>query len=167
MKAGFGQQFNGWMQPFDDSLYGYSTYNQWSPKVQSPLSPKGFPWGLNTVNPHTLSSVVSTQPLGFANNNAMTMSHASLTPMAGPASMTGQAAAAAAAGAAPCPYASAGTSPYAGLYNRDQCSSSIASLRLKAKQHDSFMFGQYPSPSHPAQSSLSACQYASVGQAGM
>lgn len=58
---------------------------------------------------------------------------------------------------APCPYGPTG-SPY--IYNRDQCSSSIASLRLKAKHH-SF----YP-PMSPRQSTLSACQYAAVGGGG-
>lgn len=161
MKAGFGHQFNGWMQPFDESLYGYSTYNQWTPKVQAPMSSKGFPWGLNAVN-HPLGSVVSTQPMCFTDNTALTMSPS--LPMTG--GMSSQVPGAGPASAA-CPYASPGASPYAGLYNRDQCSTSLATLRLKAKQHSTTpVFGQYPSPSHH-QSTLSACQYASVGQGGM
>ena len=49
--SGFGTQFNGLMQPFDDSLYtGYSTYNNWASKVPSAASgfAKSFAWGLNT-----------------------------------------------------------------------------------------------------------------------
>ena len=153
MKNGFGPQFNGLMQPFDDSLYGYSSYNQWTSKVPSPLGSKAFPWGLNTVN--HLGSVVSTQPMCFTNNTGMTSSISMAGSVAGMGGQMGSAA------GAPCPYAS-GSSPY-GLYNRDQCSSSIASLRLKAKQHASPVFGQYPPPAQ----SLSACQYASVGQGGI
>ena len=50
--SGFGTQFNGLMQPFDDSLYtGYSTYNNWASKVPS-AGVSGFAksfatWGLN------------------------------------------------------------------------------------------------------------------------
>ena len=43
--TGFGSQFNGLMQPFDDTLYsGYSTYNNWvTTKVPSaPSLAKGF-----------------------------------------------------------------------------------------------------------------------------
>ena len=50
--TGFGSQFNGLMQPFDDSLYsGYSTYNNWvTTKVPTgPSLAKGFSaWGLNS-----------------------------------------------------------------------------------------------------------------------
>lgn len=52
--SGFGPQFNGLMQPFDDSLYtGYSTYNNWASKVPSAAAASGFAksfatWGLNT-----------------------------------------------------------------------------------------------------------------------
>ena len=52
--TGFGPQFNGLMQPFDDSLYtGYSTYNNWASKVPSAAAATGFAksfatWGLNS-----------------------------------------------------------------------------------------------------------------------
>merc|ERR1712038_306625 len=49
--AGFGPQFNGLMQPFDDSLYsGYSTYNNWAkvPSTPSSLAKAGFAWGLTS-----------------------------------------------------------------------------------------------------------------------
>ena len=56
MKNGFGSQFNGLMQPFDDGLYsGYSTYNNWAAKVPSPSLTKGFAWGLNTPLVHNQS----------------------------------------------------------------------------------------------------------------
>ncbi|XP_014404871.1 PREDICTED: pituitary homeobox 3 [Myotis brandtii] len=66
-------------------------------------------------------------------------------------------------GAVSCPYASAAaaaaaaaaSSPY--VY-RDPCNSSLASLRLKAKQHASFSYPAVPGP--PPAANLSPCQYA-------
>ena len=152
-KNGFGQ-FNGMnsmMQPFDDSLY--SSYNNWAAKVPSPLGSKAFPWGLNSMN--HLSSVVSSQPTCFSTPaNSMTPSMVQGMNVAGSmASNVGN-------HGSPCPYAP--TAPTY-LYNRDQCSSSIASLRFKAKQHSTSSFG-YPSAVTAGQAAgLSACQYASVG----
>lgn len=54
--------------------------------------------------------------------------------------------------AAACPYAPP-TPPY--VY-RDTCNSSLASLRLKAKQHSSFGYAGVQN----AATNLSACQYA-------
>uniref|UniRef100_A0A663MSE1 OAR domain-containing protein n=1 Tax=Athene cunicularia TaxID=194338 RepID=A0A663MSE1_ATHCN len=51
-----------------------------------------------------------------------------------------------------CPYGPPG-SPYS-VY-RDTCNSSLASLRLKSKQHSSFGYSSLQSPG----SSLNACQY--------
>jgi hypothetical protein len=148
-KSGFGSQFTGLMQPtFDDSLYNGYGNNYWTANVPSPLGSKSFPWGLNSVNPH-LSSVVSTQPMCFSSPaNSMSSGMAGMvanvpnvqTNMNNPTS--------------PCPYAPPAP-PYIYTPNRDQCSSSIAALRLKAKHHS---FG-YPGVS-PRQPTLSACQYA-------
>ncbi|XP_074648471.1 pituitary homeobox x-like [Tubulanus polymorphus] len=152
-KNGFGPQFNGLMQPFDDGLYtGYSTYNNWASKVPSPLGSKGFPWGLNSVN--HLSSVVSSQPMCFSStpstiNTSMVPTVPSV-PTVG-SNMNSP--------TTPCPYA-APTPPYLYNVNRDQCTSSIASLRLKAKHHTP-TFG-YPQIG-ARQPTLAACQYASVG----
>ena len=47
--SGFGTQFNGLMQPFDESLYyGYSNCNNWKvPSTPaSSLANAGFAWGL-------------------------------------------------------------------------------------------------------------------------
>lgn len=156
-KTGFGPQFNGLMQPpFDDGLYTGYPYQNWAAKVPSPLSTKTFPWGLNMnmnspVNPH-LSSVVSTQPLGGFSSSPSPISSIN-SPMMGtggvPSSMNSP--------GAPCPYAPPAP-PY--IYNRDQCSNSIAALRLKAKAHASpFSYPSMP----PRQPTLSACQYATVG----
>ena len=74
----------------------------------------------------------------------------------------GLAPAAVSSGAVSCPYASAAaaaaaaaSSPY--VY-RDPCNSSLASLRLKAKQHASFSYPTVPGP--PPAANLSPCQYA-------
>lgn len=160
-KNGFGTQFNGLMQPFaDDSLYsGYSSYNNWASKVPSPLSAKSFAWGLNSVNVNPLSSVVPNQgtvpSMGMTCFNSPSSGIGSMSSVNMPTTSLNSP-------SSSCPYA-APTPPY--VY-RDQCSaasmsSSIASLRLRAKQHSSG-FGTYApmSPRQPA--TLSACQYATV-----
>lgn len=144
-KSSFGQ-FNGLMQPFDDSLY--SSYNNWATKVPNHMGSKGFPWGLNSMAGH-LSSVVTSQPTCFSSpSNSMA---ASMVPANVGGNMSNHTSA--------CPYAPAG--PY--LYNRDQCSTSIASLRLKAKQHHPTVAGFSYTAGALGQASLNACQYASVG----
>ncbi|KAI8794808.1 pituitary homeobox 2, partial [Biomphalaria glabrata] len=155
-KTGFGPQFNGLMQPpFDDGLYTGYPYQNWAAKVPSPLSSKTFPWGLNmnmnsSVNPH-LSSVVSTQSLGGFSSSPGPISSINSSMMGSgsvPGSMNSP--------GAPCPYGPPAP-PY--IYNRDQCTNSIAALRLKAKAHSSPFYPSMPS----RQPTLSACQYATVG----
>ena len=160
-KNGFGSQFNGLVQTFpEDSLYGGYSYNNWASKVPSPLGPKSF-WGINSVNP--LSTVVPSQSsMGTGVMPCFSPPTGSMNPpMMPPVTSPGN---------VPCPYAS--SSPY--MYRSD-CTSSIAQLRLKAKQHSVGVFSgtsglassglsNYPQmstsprPSNP----LSACQYASV-----
>lgn len=175
-KNGFGTQF---VQPFadTDSLYSsYSHYNNWA-KVPSPLGTKTFPW---PVNP--LGSVVSTNhhqnSINCFNTSASsvaasmstgTFSGSMLTGGMG-SSLNGAAAAAAAAvtGTPTCPYTTP-TNPYSMYHHRsaDTCSSSIATLRLKAKQHSTGFSSPYsvPSPvsSRSNSTGLSACQYAGLG----
>lgn len=161
LKNGFGSQFNGLMQPFDDSLYsGYSTYNNWAAKVPSPLGAKTFPWpGLNSVNVNPLSSVVPSQGMTCFNGSSPAgISTASIVP-----SVSMPAVNSLSNSAPPCPYATA-TPPY--VY-REQCtsmSSSIASLRLKAKQHTAAGLNGFGyTPMSPRQTpTLSPCQYATV-----
>lgn len=152
-KNGFPGQWT-----FDDSLYsGYSYPTGWASKVPSPLGSKGYPWSLNSVN--HIPSVVSSQPMCFPSSpNSMT---SSVVPnMNGVGSMptvpsvTGNISMN--ASGAPCPYGA--TSPY--IYQRqDPCSSSLASLRLKAKHYSSTTVHPYPGVT-PRQTTLSACQYA-------
>ncbi|KAK3612378.1 hypothetical protein CHS0354_031971 [Potamilus streckersoni] len=153
-KTGFGTQFTGLMQtPFDDGLYNGYYNNTWATKVPSPLGSKTFPWGLNSVNPH-LSSVVPTQQMCFSSpSSSISSSMVSNVPSV-PTNMNNPAS----------PY---GYSPQAPPYiyspNRDQCSSSIATLRLKAKHH-STAFGY--SSMTARQPTFSACQYATVANGG-
>ncbi|XP_042894162.1 pituitary homeobox 3-like [Penaeus japonicus] len=160
LKGGWGAQLNGFPWP-DDGLYsGYSSYNNWARVTPPPLSTKSFAWGFNGVN---MSPLMSQQP------SAMSPINCFQTPTQG---MGGSTSAAAAAGimqtsmasslgstsaaAPPCPYP-APTPPYVYRDQTPNMSTSLASLRLKAKSHSPGGFS-YP-PVSPRQNSLSACQY--------
>ncbi|XP_042326089.1 pituitary homeobox 2 isoform X3 [Sceloporus undulatus] len=158
-KNGFGPQFNGLMQPYDDMYPGYS-YNNWAAKgltSAATLSTKSFPF-FNSMNVNPLSS----QSMFSPPNSISTMSmSSSMVPSGVPGSglnslnnlnNLSNPSLNSAVPTPACPYAPP-TPPY--VY-RDTCNSSLASLRLKAKQHSSF---GYASVQNPA-SNLSACQYA-------
>lgn len=167
-KNGFGTQF---MQPFADteSLYSSYSYNNWAAKVPSPLGTKPFSW---TVNP--LNSVI---PGNHQNSvNCFNTGGSSVTVSMGSGSMLPGGMGSSLSGttpvtgvtAPPCPYTTP-TNPYTMYHHRtssEPCSaSSIASLRLKAKQHASGFASPYSTPSPVSRSNssgLSACQYASV-----
>ncbi|XP_077999292.1 pituitary homeobox x-like isoform X1 [Glandiceps talaboti] len=137
---GFGHYM---MPPFDDGLYsGYSYHNNWVTKAPSPLGSKGFPWPLNSVNPLTSQSTMC-----FNQTNSMNTT--SLPTMNGVGNNLNSFNSPSTA----CPYG-ATAPPY--VY-RDQCSNSIASLRLKANMV------KQPTLSYPVprqNPTLSACQYA-------
>ncbi|XP_041485271.1 pituitary homeobox x-like [Lytechinus variegatus] len=157
LKNGLGAGFNGLMQPFDDGLYSGYSYNNWAAaKTANPLGSKSFAWSLNTVNPLSMTS----QPMCFNPPTTISSTFSAATPVNGVGQQLNSLnnAAAAAAGAPGYPYASAPGAP-AYVY-REPCSNSIASLRLKAKQHCENMTGvSYPVPQS---SSLSACQYSGL-----
>ncbi|KAG7255665.1 hypothetical protein CRUP_028925 [Coryphaenoides rupestris] len=160
-KGGFGPQFGGLVQPYDD-VYPSYTYNNWASKGLA--ASKSFPF-FNSVGP--LASQAMFPPPGSISsmggpmggpmgpggmvpsgsslqslnnlNNLSNLNSPGLNAVGPPATPT-------------CPYAPP-TPPY--VY-RDTCTSSLASLRLKAKQHSSFGYGGQT----PAASNLSACQYA-------
>ena len=141
-------------------------------QVPSPLGSKpAFPWGLQS--PHLPPGVVSTQPLGFS-SHANSISTGVPGVMQAGVNVPGSMAAGAGVGAsqpAPCPYVSAPSAASYALYNRDSCSNSIASLRLKAKQHSGVTgvpagFGYAAVPTRQP-STLSACQYAVGNGTGM
>lgn len=161
-KTGFGtaglNSFIG--QPFPDaeSLYNYSSYNNWATKVPSPLNSKSFSWPLGGPSAthhhhHTQVSPVncfnSATSLAGSHVGGMSMSvgQAATSMIPGMSSGLGVAGSPVAASSAACPYASpAAPHPYGpavyGPHHRgvapETCtvmSSSIASLRLKAKQH--------------------------------
>ncbi|XP_066477725.1 pituitary homeobox 3 [Tiliqua scincoides] len=154
-KNSFGSQFNGLMQPYDEMYSGYS-YNNWATKglATSTLSAKTFPF-FNSMNVSPLSSqpMFSTpssigsmpMPSSMVPSTVTGVPGSSLNNLNSPGLNS-------AVSSGTCPYAST-TSPY--MY-RDTCNSSLASLRLKAKQHASFT---YPAV-QTAASNLSPCQYA-------
>ncbi|KAL8186606.1 UNVERIFIED_CONTAM: Pituitary homeobox 3 [Gekko kuhli] len=157
-KNSFGAQFNGLMQPYEEMYSGYS-YNNWASKslATSTLSAKSFPF-FNSMNVSPLSS----QPV-------FSTSSSSIGPMPMPSSMVPSTVTGVpnsslnnlgspglgSVSSSTCPYAASTASPY--MY-RDTCNSSLASLRLKAKQHANFT---YPAV-QTAASNLSPCQYAAV-----
>ncbi|NP_001158396.1 paired-like homeodomain 2 [Saccoglossus kowalevskii] len=148
-KHQFSHGHYGMMTPFDDGLYstGYSYHpNNWVTKAPSPLGSKGFPWALNSMNVNPLSS----QSMCFGNQSAnaanMTTSLPTMNGVGSNLNTFNNA-------STSCPY---GTSAPPYVY-RDQCSSSIASLRLKANM------AKQPTLSYPVarqNPTLSACQYA-------
>ncbi|KAK0178861.1 hypothetical protein PV327_007705 [Microctonus hyperodae] len=189
-----------------DAMYSsYSSYNNWAAKVPSPLSSKSFPWvnHLGTVVPaashhHHHSQVAPVNCFntstsvagGHVGGMSMSVGQAATSMLPGMGSGLGVAGSPVAATSAACPYAAPaaphpyGPSVYTSHHHRatgppDPCpvmNSSLASLRLKAKQHTS----EYSSPSSfstggttgggsisPVSSrassgggGLSACQYA-------
>uniref|UniRef100_A0A671YBC9 Homeobox protein n=1 Tax=Sparus aurata TaxID=8175 RepID=A0A671YBC9_SPAAU len=159
-KNGFGPQFNGLMQPYED-MYPSYTYNNWAAKGLTPasLSTKSFPF-FNSMNVNPLSSQTMFSP---APNSISSMTSSmvpsavtgvpgsslnslnNLNNLSNPSLNSGVPTSA-------CPYAPP-TPPY--VY-RDTCNSSLASLRLKAKQHSSFGYATVQNPA----TNLSACQYA-------
>ncbi|XP_044742135.1 pituitary homeobox homolog Ptx1-like [Chrysoperla carnea] len=158
-KNGFGTQFNGLMQPFaDPDLYSSYSYNQWASKVPSPLGTKSFPWPVVPPNHHQ--------------NPAVNCFNAAATSVAAAASMTSAGSmltgtpGSVVPGVQPCPYTTP-TNPYSMYHHRtttEPCTamtSSIASLRLKAKQHSSgFSYSSVSPVSRSGSVGLSACQYA-------
>ncbi|XP_037943310.1 pituitary homeobox homolog Ptx1-like [Teleopsis dalmanni] len=162
-KSGFGSQF---MQPFaDDSLYSSYPYNNWT-KVPSPLGTKPFPWPVNplgsmvTTNHHQNS--VNCFNTG-ASGVAVSMNNSMLPGTMGSTLTNSN------VGAAPCPYTNP-ANPYMYRAAAEPCmtssmSSSIATLRLKAKQHTTGFASPYSAPSPVSRSNsagLSACQYTGV-----
>ncbi|XP_071051517.1 pituitary homeobox homolog Ptx1 isoform X2 [Onthophagus taurus] len=157
-KTGFGSQFNGLMPSFSDAdIYSSYGYNNWA-KVPSPLGTKPF-WPVVPTNHHQGHSLP-----GF--NTATSVAAASMSgaaPTMLPGAMgTGLTSTPSAVAAQSCPYTTP-TNPY--VYHHrpgtESCmSTSIASLRLKAKQHTGFVGYSGVSPVRSGSGGLSACQYA-------
>ncbi|XP_076766139.1 pituitary homeobox homolog Ptx1 isoform X4 [Xylocopa sonorina] len=165
-KPGFGASLNSFVnQPFTDTdaLYGSYTYNNWA-KVPSPLSSKNFPW-MNTlgsvvptashhhhhtpVSPANCFNAAAT-PVGGNHMGGMSVSvgQAATSMLSGMGSglgVAGSPVAATGAYAAPAvphhPYGPVYTPHHRTAAAPESCtvmtSTSIASLRLKARQHSS------------------------------
>lgn len=155
-KNGYVPQFSGLMQPYDDMYAGYP-YNNWATKslTPAPLSTKSFTF-FNSMSPLSSQSMFSAPSSISSMNMPSGMGHSAVPGMANSGlnninNISGSSLNSAMSSPA-CPYGPPG-SPYS-VY-RDTCNSSLASLRLKSKQHSSFGYSSLQSPG----SSLNACQY--------
>lgn len=156
-KGGYVPQFSGLVQPYEDVYAAGYSYNNWAAKslAPAPLSTKSFTF-FNSMSPLSSQSMFSAP----SSISSMTMP-SSMGPGAVPGmpnsglnninNLTGSSLNSAMSPGA-CPYG-APASPYS-VY-RDTCNSSLASLRLKSKQHSSFGYGGLQGPA----SGLNACQY--------
>uniref|UniRef100_A0A9L0SM09 Pituitary homeobox 3 n=1 Tax=Equus caballus TaxID=9796 RepID=A0A9L0SM09_HORSE len=168
-KGGFAAPLGGLVPPYEEVYPGYS-YGNWPPKALGPpLAAKTFPFAFNSVNVGPLASQPVFSPPSSIAASMVPSAAAAPGTVPGPGALQGLgggppglAPAAVSSGAVSCPYASAAaaaaaaaSSPY--VY-RDPCNSSLASLRLKAKQHASFSYPAVPGP--PPAANLSPCQYA-------
>ncbi|KAG5195975.1 hypothetical protein JEQ12_011611 [Ovis aries] len=168
-KGGFAAPLGGLVPPYEEVYPGYS-YGNWPPKALGPpLAAKTFPFAFNSVNVGPLASQPVFSPPSSISASIVPSGATAPGTVPGPGALQGLgggppglAPAAVSSGAVSCPYASAAaaaaaaaSSPY--VY-RDPCNSSLASLRLKAKQHASFSYPTVPGP--PPAANLSPCQYA-------
>lgn len=150
------------MQPADDCPYaGYSSYNQWPTRVPSPLETKSFPLGLSSMNHLYSSQATSFSSSGNRMPYPNGVSMAEIYPGMG-SNFSGLGVNRVGA-STPCPYPTA-LAPTSYLYNRNQCSDTLASLRLKTQQHCAAGYSAYPGMT-TGQPTLSTCQYAPVGGA--
>ncbi|KFP02150.1 Pituitary homeobox 1 [Calypte anna] len=155
-KNGYVPQFSGLMQPYDDMYAGYP-YNNWATKslTPAPLSTKSFTF-FNSMSPLSSQSMFSAPSSISSMNMPSSMGHSAVPGMANSGlnniNNIGGSSLNSAMSSPACPYGPPG-SPYS-VY-RDTCNSSLASLRLKSKQHSSFGYSSLQSPG----SSLNACQY--------
>ncbi|XP_006012459.1 pituitary homeobox 3-like [Latimeria chalumnae] len=146
-KPSLGPQFNGLMPPYEDMYSGYS-YNSWATKglPTNPLPTKGFQL-FNSMNVNSLPS----QSMFSTPASIPTMSMAPTTVPGlenlnhlGSSSLTT---------AVSAPSYGSATSPY--MYRDPSTNSSLASLRLKAKQLSTFSYGSMQTPDQ----TLNPCQY--------
>ncbi|XP_059207921.1 pituitary homeobox 1 isoform X2 [Centropristis striata] len=147
------------MQPYEDMYPTYS-YNNWTNKGLTPaqLSTKNFTF-FNSMSPLTSQSMFSAPNSISSMTMASGMGHSAVPGMPTPGlnnisnlNGIGTSGINSAMSSSACPYGPPG-SPYS-VY-RDTCNSSLATLRLKSKQHPTFGYSSLQSPG----SSLNACQY--------
>uniref|UniRef100_A0A671Y2Y1 Homeobox protein n=1 Tax=Sparus aurata TaxID=8175 RepID=A0A671Y2Y1_SPAAU len=158
-KNSYLPQFSGLMQPYDD-MYPAYTYNNWTNKglTPAPLTTKNFTF-FNSMSPLTSQSMFSAPNSISSMTMASGMGHSAVPGMPTPGlnnisnlNGIGTSGINSAMSSSACPYGPPG-SPYS-VY-RDTCNSSLATLRLKSKQHPTFGYSGLQSPG----SSLNACQY--------
>ncbi|CAI9554342.1 unnamed protein product [Staurois parvus] len=148
-KNGYVPQFSGLMQPYDDVYAGYP-YNNWATKslTPAPLSTKSFTF-FNSMSPLSSQSMFSgpssissmSMPSGMGHSAVPGMPNSSLNNINNLNNISSSS-------------LNSAMSSTDTVY-RDTCNSSLASLRLKSKQHSTFGYSSLQSPG----SSLNACQY--------
>uniref|UniRef100_H3DFA1 Homeobox protein n=1 Tax=Tetraodon nigroviridis TaxID=99883 RepID=H3DFA1_TETNG len=157
-KNSYLPQFSGLMQPYDD-MYPAYTYNNWTNKglAPAPLSTKNFTF-FNSMSPLTSQSMFSAPNSISSMTMASGMGPSAVPGMPAPGlnnisnlNGIGTSGINSAMSSPACPYPPG--SPYS-VY-RDTCNSSLATLRLKSKQHPTFGYSGLQSPG----SGLNACQY--------
>uniref|UniRef100_G1Q6Z1 OAR domain-containing protein n=1 Tax=Myotis lucifugus TaxID=59463 RepID=G1Q6Z1_MYOLU len=156
-KDGYVLQFSGLVQPYEDVYAAGYSYNNWAAKslAPAPLSTKSFTF-FNSMSPLSSQSMFSapssissmTMPLSMVPDAVPGMPNLGLNNIN---NLTGSSLNSAMSPGA-CPYGTP-ASPYS-VY-QDTCNWSLASLRLKSKQHSSFRYYGLQGPA----SSLNACQY--------
>ncbi|KAL8211880.1 UNVERIFIED_CONTAM: Pituitary homeobox 1 [Gekko kuhli] len=150
-KNGYVPQFSGLMQPYEDMYAGYPS-NYWHAKslAPAPLSSKSFTF-FNSMSPLSSAQSMFSAPSTLPSMSMPSSMGPSAVPSAGLNNLGGSSLNTAMSSPA-CPYGPP-ASPYS-VY-RDTCNSSLASLRLKSKQHSNFGYGSLQSPG----ATLNACQY--------
>ncbi|KAK1133261.1 pituitary homeobox 1-like [Acipenser oxyrinchus oxyrinchus] len=128
-KNSYLPQFSGLMQPYED-MYPAYTYNNWANKglTPAPLTTKNFTF-FNSMSPLSSQSMFSAPSSISSMAMPSSMGHTAVPGMS-TNSLNNNINSAMSSSA--CHYAPPG-SPYS-MY-RDTCNSSLASLRLKSKQH--------------------------------
>ncbi|XP_066502153.1 pituitary homeobox 1 [Hoplias malabaricus] len=142
-KGGYLPQFGGLVQPYEDVYPAYG-YNNWTNKGLGPaqLASKSFPF-FNSMSPLTSQSVFSAptsiSSMSMASSMASSMAHSAVPTVPNNIGNIGNlnGIATSSMSPGPCPY---GPPPAPYSVYRDSCSSTIAPLRLKPKQHPTFSY---------------------------
>ncbi len=148
--SSFGTQFNvnGLMQPFDDTFYSGYTYNNWATKAAAttPSLTKGFTWGLGAMAATHHNQGFNSMMATTSTTTATSTSSATSPAVTSSLPVTTVTSSVSASSTPPSyPY---GATSYGSMYAAasmatmpSSMNSSIASLRLKARQATAAGFG--------------------------
>ena len=148
--AGFGTNFNGLMQPFEDSIYSgcySSAYNNWAAKVPNSGFAKSFTaWPLAGMATHHSQGFNTGSGNGAASGYPYATAGSASSASSGYAMYAAAAAAAVASNASSCSGSSPPPTSSCSIQAKDDDYQSIASLRLKSKNQLDYS-GTYSSSS--------------------